>query len=101
MAFSKEQKGISHFLSQNALIPLDKMLLFIMTFFYKSRIRETKHLSIDAESSTDSKQIQLVRQKLQKNRKILRSDFTPFISNSFLKRLYNSVGKHNVLILVV
>ena len=32
--------------------------------FFKSRIRETKHISTNADSSTDTKKILLVRQNL-------------------------------------
>ena len=36
--------------------------------YQKSRIRETKHLSTDADSSTDTKKILLVRQNLPKKK---------------------------------
>ena len=54
---------------------------FLKTHQKKSRIRETKQLSTDADSSTDTKQILLVRQ----NSLIiffLCGDFTPFIRKS-------------------
>ena len=50
----------------------------------KSRIRETKHLSTDADSSTDTKKILLVRQNLPtKTIFFWGGDFIPFISKSF------------------
>ena len=48
-----------------------------------------KHLSTDADSSTDTKQILLVRQNLQKKRrKKLRGDFTLFMRQRF------TIGDH-------
>ena len=47
-------------------------------------IQETKHCLTDADSSTITKQIRLVKQNLQKKKKkILHSDFIPFMSKSF------------------
>ena len=46
-------------------------------------MRETKHLSTDADSSTDAKKILLLRKIRQRKKKILHGDFTPFISKSF------------------
>ena len=37
----------------------------------------------------------------EKKKLFLRGDFTPFINKSFLERLYNLIGKHSLLILVV
>ena len=49
----------------------------------KSRVRETKNLLTDADSSTDTKKILLVRQNLSKiKNKKLRCDLTPFMSKS-------------------
>ena len=45
------------------------------------------------------KKILLVRQNSQIFFFFLRGDFTPFIS--FLERLYNRVGKYNILILIL
>ena len=61
---------------------------FLFSFKKKSRIRETKHLSTDADSSTDTKTILLVRQ-ISPKKKIfffLRGDLTPFMSKSFTIR---------------
>ena len=49
----------------------------------KSRIRETKHLLTDAESSTDTKIILLVRQNLSKN--FFFCALRPHLAISFLK----------------
>ena len=49
----------------------------------KSCIRETKNLSTDADSSTDTKKIRLGRQNLPKNKLFVRRNFTPFMSKSF------------------
>ena len=50
--------------------------------FKLSRIWETKHLSTDADSSTNTKKIlqNLLKTKEQQN---LRGSFTPFISKSY------------------
>ena len=44
---------------------------------WKSHIRETKHLSTNADSSTDTKKILLVRQNLPKTNFFLPGDFRP------------------------
>ena len=49
----------------------------------KCRIRETKNLSTDADSSTDTKKILLVRQNSPKNYFFFRDNFTPFMSKTF------------------
>ena len=50
----------------------------------KSRIRETKNLSSDMDSSNDTKNIPAQEGKIcQKTNFLLRSNFTPFISKSF------------------
>ena len=48
----------------------------------KYLIQETKHLSTDADTSTDTKKILLVRQNSSKIKLFLRDDFTPFMSKS-------------------
>ena len=52
-------------------------------FITKSRIRETNHLSTNADSRTDTKKILLVWQNLPEFFFFLRSNFTVFISKSF------------------
>ena len=54
------------------------------TTFEKSLIRETKNLSTDGDSSTDTKKILLVKQNSPKRRKKLRSKFTHFYEHTFL-----------------
>ena len=49
----------------------------------KSCIKETKHFSTDAESSTDTKKILLERQNLMKFFFLLNCNFTPFMNKSF------------------
>ena len=50
----------------------------------KSRIQETKHLSTDADSSTDTKKNPASKAKLAKKKTcFLRGDFTPFMSKRF------------------
>ena len=51
----------------------------------KSLIQETKDLLTNADSSTHTKKILLVRQKLLQKKLFLRSDFTPFLSKSIFK----------------
>ena len=69
--------------------PLDKGVFLCQYLFMfrntilKSRIQETKHLSTDADSSTDTKKILLVRQSFQKKLFFLRGNFSHFISKSF------------------
>ena len=54
--------------------------LFYDIYNKKSRIQETKHPSTDADSSTNTKKILLVRQCSQKKKKkILRRDFHPLL----------------------
>ena len=60
-----------------------KNIFISIEILKKSRIRETKHLSTDADSSTDTKKILLVRQNSPKNKLFVRGDFTPFINKSF------------------
>ena len=48
----------------------------------KSRMRETKHLSTDVDSSTDTKKNPASKAKLIKNNFFLRCDFTPLMSKS-------------------
>ena len=49
------------------LIPRDLLgVALIQVWVEKSRIRETKHVSTDVDSSTDTKKILLERQNLQK-----------------------------------
>ena len=70
----------SHLKSQEYL---DKINL------WSQKYRETKHLSTDADSSTDTKKILLRRQvspppkKKKEKRKKMCCDFTPFMSKSF------------------
>ena len=49
----------------------------------KSRIRETKHFLTNADSSTNTKKILLVRQNSPKNNFFPCCNFTPFIRKSF------------------
>ena len=49
----------------------------------KSRIQETKHLSTNADSSTNTKKILLVRQNSSTKKLLLRVNLTTFISKSF------------------
>ena len=51
--------------------------------YQKSRIQETKHHSTDANSSTDTKKILLVRQNLSKIKLFLARWFTVFMSKKF------------------
>ena len=58
--------------------------MILLTKIKKSRIRETKHLSTDTDSITDTKKILLVRQNSPKKTICFwRGDFTSFISKSF------------------
>ena len=52
-------------------------------FSFKYRIQETKHLSTNADTYTDTKKILLVRQMSPLFFSFLRSDFTPFKSKRF------------------
>ena len=49
----------------------------------KSRMRETKNLSTDADSNTNTNKILLVRQNAPQNKLFLCGDFTPLIGKSF------------------
>ena len=59
------------------------MTLAFQVLAKKSRIRETKHLSTDADSRTDTKKIMLVGQNLSKSKLFLRGDFTPFMRKKY------------------
>ena len=52
----------------------------------KSRIRKTKHLSTNADRSTNTKKILVVRQNSPKNKLLVRCNFTPFMSKRFTIR---------------
>ena len=61
-----------------------KGVIFEYHLLKKSRIRETRNLLNDADSSTDTKKILLVRQTSpNKQELILHDNFTPFMRQSF------------------
>ena len=62
---------------------LEIEVVIFVSLLQESHIRETKHLSTNADSSTDTKKILLERQNSPKKNLFLRGDFTPFISKSF------------------
>ena len=53
--------------------------------------------SVDQCQKNPASRAKFAEKKREKNY----GDFTPFISKRFLERLYNRVGKHNLLMLIV
>ena len=76
---SLEGSGISKLGSSRARTYI-KFQAGLELSYKKSRIRKTKHLSTDADSSTDTKKILLVRQNSSKKK--MQDNFSPFMSQS-------------------